>query len=843
MQQTEKILGTIGAMQTLLENFPMSILDFGKGKRYTSAFDFIIDLLYACGVDTNQIIEWILSQIYGMDIKMKDGIEGLYSRIGEMDYAIDNQNKFMEGLEYSIKIILMGLFTSLFTCSANPIIPDKVLDYDRNIMPNPTYQSLVYPINVIDFINLLSISPTTSKGRLYYLIDGRDKFYQKTEEVKKTKVAVTETVHSGETYTAEVEKYAKNIKLSFKYNDSDEVYFKLSEALPSKITVAMLFIKTGKAYSTTHRFTIPAGSTESERYKLLAMDNSKKSDIVDICINNKRGGGSVSNDGDLYWVYLSLFDSMEGIVKWETKGGIGYGLRDGITYGYSMEGEKTYKEMTASADTTTTVYKDVQVNMIYYNEVKRNKNVVENAVSVNKVPESYNITEDSPLYIRCYNTDGDNPNLLYRTYDMNAFIWYVMNRGSVSPQVEYNHMMWDSRVYSYKNKIVRNTAYDWNDWYRSKFADGEEFVFNGAQGNDAIYPIIQLEKVDSSSIKVKLPAQRYYIPKKRKAWLNHETYNPSILHFNSSLYKFDWDYLRSIQLLNPKLLLTRLCEELIGLSISEMNALNFNIIDKSIRAKLSTAVKNIIEADDMNVEDCYKTFSNDDFNELLESMNLARYTASPYNGETNNVKVHDLEEYIGMLESINEDAATQGTTETIKKLVTTVSVSPGTEAFLEFEPTMQFDKNIINKLIWAIVMPIIETLFTPQVMLLIVINFDLLGVTKIDNVFGANFGIITNFLMNKVLSLVISIVKFIKDKIISILLNFLYEKILPLMVRWMLITYLERIDYWLSTLSSALLCLPTFAISIPKLLNSIEDVDYADIVNNQATPESSDESC
>ena len=140
-------------------------------------------------------------------------------------------------------------------------------------------------------------------------------------------------------------------------------------------------------------------------------------------------------------------------------------------------------------------------------------------------------------------------------------------------------------------------------------------------------------------------------------------------------------------------------------------------------------------------------------------------------------------------------------------------------------------------------MPIIESLFTPQVMLLIVINCNTLGIVRIDNVMGQDFSMIFNFLLNKVLSLTKSIIIFIKDKILSILLKFLYETILPMTVRWACIVYLERIEYWLETLAAALICLPSFSLTIPKLLNSIEDVDYADIVNNQTTPESSDSSC
>jgi hypothetical protein len=56
MSSTDKVLGTIGAINTFIENFPMSLLDMMHGKVYTSIFEFIIDVLAACGVDVNEII-------------------------------------------------------------------------------------------------------------------------------------------------------------------------------------------------------------------------------------------------------------------------------------------------------------------------------------------------------------------------------------------------------------------------------------------------------------------------------------------------------------------------------------------------------------------------------------------------------------------------------------------------------------------------------------------------------------------------------------------------------------------------------------------------------------------
>ena len=53
MNPTDKLLGNIAAINTFIDNFPMSSLDMMHGKAYSSICDFMIDVWAACGVDIN----------------------------------------------------------------------------------------------------------------------------------------------------------------------------------------------------------------------------------------------------------------------------------------------------------------------------------------------------------------------------------------------------------------------------------------------------------------------------------------------------------------------------------------------------------------------------------------------------------------------------------------------------------------------------------------------------------------------------------------------------------------------------------------------------------------------
>ena len=95
--------------------------------------------------------------------------------------------------------------------------------------------------------------------------------------------------------------------------------------------------------------------------------------------------------------------------------------------------------------------------------------------------------------------------------------------------------------------------------------------------------------------------------------------------------------------------------------------------------------------------------------------------------------------------------------------------------------------------------------------------------------------------MNKILGLIKSIVLYVKDKILSLLLDLFEEKIRPILTNMMLMLYLEMITDWLVILLNAVKCIPLMiGFSVAKE-GHIDEVDYADIVNTQSIPEISSE--
>ena len=76
-----QVLGKIGAIQTLIENFPMGILDAFGGKTYSGIADFVIDALKEVGVDDRTIIQKLIELVFGVA-----NVNEVYGRVSEYKF-------------------------------------------------------------------------------------------------------------------------------------------------------------------------------------------------------------------------------------------------------------------------------------------------------------------------------------------------------------------------------------------------------------------------------------------------------------------------------------------------------------------------------------------------------------------------------------------------------------------------------------------------------------------------------------------------------------------------------------------------------------------------------------
>lgn len=830
-----KVLGMIGAMNTLIENFPMSILDLAQGPTYTSIFEFLIDVLRECGISVYDVMSILIEKVFGVGVNL-NGVD-IATSIANAE--IDQQSEFLESVEYGVKAILMTLLSSIFSCSAIPLIPTKYMDKGKRgvcltcdcdgdtraieILEKYNKESpllgnnfvIKIPYGLLNMFGHLNVNPCSNEGKMLFSVEGGDKYYQKIKITNTIDVpSIVEGGDNGHNSRLYLEFGANhaNFLANKELQAKDELQLRLSETVFDDVKTIINY-KDVNGVDSTKEITIKAGESVSEVFNLTAKIGDKEQDhITSITIDGDVDGLGSRMLGTTTCVYLDKTYSRDVINFWNKEGN---GSINNIIWGEAHN---------FASDTES---ESLQVETYTYAEVGGPR---DDAERVKVVPRGDDVNEDSPEFIVCY--QGLNPNTLYKTYDMNAFLWYTYNRSLNTIQSEINKTMWDSRLYAQKFGDEREGPLAWNMWYLTKCGNEYEFP-----ATDHLYPILQLYRRDDDNLGIKFPAQRYFKP-------NADPEEDDDIYYafrlNSSMYQFNWEYLQSIRIFNPKQILYGMFDALLNGAISALLSIRLDLTRKETDMMLSNAIKKYIEAEDGEVEDCYFNFSNEEFDNMLRDMLLSRYNAVYNGGEENRANQINVMDYVNQIDSINLSSTLAGDTAKITKLVTDVSVEGGTEGSIDYGLEFSMDYGWWKRLIWAMALPIIKSLFTPQVILLFLINFKIMGITSLDDLFGNNQSAIIKLITNKIFGLIRSIISFIKDKLVEILLLIFKEQILPLIAKYQLIKYKEKIEAWLELLYSAVLCLPRFKLGRSIPIGRIDDVNYADIVNDQTRPESSE---
>ena len=440
-----------------------------------------------------------------------------------------------------------------------------------------------------------------------------------------------------------------------------------------------------------------------------------------------------------------------------------------------------------------------------------------------------------------YNVDDDlTVNTLYKSQDLNAFIWYAMNRGVADIQIEENKMMWDSRVMDSKTGSPKRTdVKTWNFWLNSKSDKHDLFYCSGSGEEQKYYeaysggttilkylhPIMQLKRDAETNfaLNVKFSSQSYYTPYK------------SLFDYNKTIFEFNKDYLENIRIFVPRIILSNLIETLIHGKISILDTLLKSEQDNVIDKKLDMIINGVLEETDTTVSDCFFSFSNEDYIEMIQQTELEKYSATYTGGDGSPATKYSKDALLDALDSINSTATMNETITEITKTVYDIASIPSEDSSVKASDgsVAMANSNWLNRIVSAIMKPIVKSLLTPQVMLLFVINLEAVGMLNIDG----NFDKIFELIFKKILSLFVGLARYIRDKIIEFLLKLFKERMQPMLVQWSAILVSENINDWIRLLLEAIQCIPRFNIKTD--LTEIDNVQYADIVKTQDIPESS----
>lgn len=441
---------------------------------------------------------------------------------------------------------------------------------------------------------------------------------------------------------------------------------------------------------------------------------------------------------------------------------------------------------------------------------------------------------------------------LYKTDDMNAFIWYVANRGDnfdetrtynvedANVMYEFNKMAWDSRRLNARVQADnRNLIEDgWQQWLTGRTSwdmtvqpETSDFKMVNKNGEkvESLYPILQFEPSeaygDIEHLIVTFPEQRYNM---RKKFLG--------IPLTRTIYKFNADYLRSIKIFNWKTIIMNLLYELNGISPIPSIQFNLSLSDEIIDARLSTLILSTIMADDKEVDDSYYSFSNEDYSEALKRMELKKYGAKPYQTASSSAIQNNEDAPLDTMNGVSAAASLNEIKSTITRGVYAVAGDSGSTGITKttLSANLAFESNFVNDLLLAIVKPFVRALLAPQIMLLFCINLEVMGLIDLSNLSRADMDLVADFIFRKLAGIIKKLIVQIKDAIVRYLLEIVKKVVKELVDKVIIIILLEQLNDYIRLLTQIMDIIRRFGIG--KTINGIDEVNYADIIPEAKGP-------
>lgn len=299
-------------------------------------------------------------------------------------------------------------------------------------------------------------------------------------------------------------------------------------------------------------------------------------------------------------------------------------------------------------------------------------------------------------------------------------------------------------------------------------------------------------------------------------------------YYRKTLIEFNYDYITSLKLFDSKVVAAQLLDQLTGL----LNIhLNLSYARQLIKNETLKMVQDIVESDDLVVSDCFFTFSNADYDAMLQKAEMNRSGLFSVNGEENSTVKIDPSTILESLNGISQSATQQEIQSIIEGSLTEIS---GTISDTSYEQTgkvnfgvrMNFIENLLNHLACVITLSVLS----PKVYLLILINLKTLGRET-------NFNLQDFIAMFK--QLIASIIRSVRDQLIQYLVNELMKLLSDLASAVAAKMAVEQAAYYARLIKRLFDCFSRKRDNTTLDFN-IDRVEHADIIQEEEQPKNAE---
>lgn len=271
-----------------------------------------------------------------------------------------------------------------------------------------------------------------------------------------------------------------------------------------------------------------------------------------------------------------------------------------------------------------------------------------------------------------------------------------------------------------------------------------------------------------------------------------------------TVFEFNYDYVMSLKLFDAKVIATTLLDSIIDARLG-LNV-RVGIQHQEATEQIKEIIKNIINSDDSAISDCFYSFDNSKYDNLLKRTEekKAQYK-----------KVSEI------LTEFNENAELHEQVDILNRAITQASVTV-TDGIAEEDKTkVEFD--FVSDLIERLTLSIVYSILSPKVLMLLEVNETIMG-GKWEKVTLAD-------IIKAMREVIVSIIKEIRDLILQELLKLVLKALSPIIATISSIIVREQLENYADAIADIIRNCPSiwFDLNHSYSETKLDTVDYADI--------------
>ena len=248
-----------------------------------------------------------------------------------------------------------------------------------------------------------------------------------------------------------------------------------------------------------------------------------------------------------------------------------------------------------------------------------------------------------------------------------------------------------------------------------------------------------------------------------------------------TVYEFNYDYIMGMKLFDPKVVCQKIFDNAANPRYNAFYQLTFNRLKDTSKysylagkQKIIEIVQSILEEDEDEINDCFYSFSNEQYDEMLRRAEELKYHEMPLNQGYNEGDVLDFDSVTAILNEYPENGTKEEQEEVITRALTQAcnildSRKNTTTGSDKSTIKVDFLTNVLEQLVQAIV----DAVLSPKVLMLLMVNNELMN-SQVDEAFN------TEQLLKILKNVIKSLVREVRDLIMQKILDYIIKTLTPL---------------------------------------------------------------